>query len=336
MSNDTIAPARLDDCLAVVAAGLGLAREEIVRIEPQTGGLFNYLLRVETPSSTYFFKQYLDDVDNPIYTPPAIPAVDRAALAAQVQQLAAEATASVVPEIVHVDRERAAFLMTEAAGDKPLNDYLSHGELPASVLTELPGVLARLHQSTYLRFAPASIFGNTGFRDFKLGLQYDDITPHLSAAETERVLDCRRAYQDRTVCVTHGDINSRNIIASDATVGVIDFEQSHLGAPAYDLSYILCEVLISLETFGRGAEVGAVIETFLDHYFEHFDAESRESVENEMTQHLAIQTLYRFWGPSRAAWTFYVDDASRARILDRSRTLLMTDGPVTAALGVRA
>ncbi|MFE3544272.1 phosphotransferase family protein [Nocardia sp. NPDC059177] len=332
MIDETIAPERLADCLAVVEAGLGLDSAAVRGIAPQTGGLFNYLLRVDTTQGTYFFKQYLDDVPNPLYSPPRIPAAERAELAGRVQMLAAACSTQEVPEIVAFDRRRCAFLMTAASGDEPLNAYLARGEQPRAVLTELPRALAGLHQSTHHRFPPDSLFANTAFRDFKLRLQYDDITAHLTPPETERVLACRRAYQARTDCVTHGDLNSRNILATDTALGIIDFEQSHLGTPAYDLAYLLCELLISMETAGAGDRVARTIAEFLDHYCAYFTAASRDSVETEMTQHLAVQTLYRFWGPSRAAWTSYVDEACRERIIARARALLMATGPVTAVL----
>lgn len=324
------APERRDDCLALVRAGLGLGPDGVLAISVQSGGLFNYLLRVDTQVGTYFFKQYLDGVDNPLYSPPEIPAIERAELAERVQRLAADGS-GVVPEIVAFDRGRCAFLMTAAAGERTLDDHLARGELPAGFLNRLPAVLAGLHQRTHRRFAADSVFANTAFRDFKLGLQYDDINAHLTAAETDRVLRCRRDYQRRTDCVTHGDLNSRNIIVSGSALGVIDFEQSHLGTPAYDLAYILSEVFISREVFGTDA--AGVIGEFLDRYFADFTVAKRDSVEAEVTRHLAVQTLYRFWGPSRAAWTGYVGDDDRARVIAAARALLMTDGPVTAVLG---
>lgn len=330
MFSSSIAPDRLHDCLAVTAQCLDL---QPIEIAPQQGGLFNYVLRVETKEGTYFFKQYLDDVPNPIFDMPKIPATDRSRLAYEAQRHASETMgAPVVPEIVLFDRARCALLMTKAAGDRPLNDCLSHGEWPPAFLQRLPQVLAGLHQSSFGRFEADSIFGNTEFRDFKLALQYDGVAARLGSTEAARVLECKRRYQSATKCVTHGDLNSRNIMTAESALGVIDFEQTHLGTPAYDLSYILCELLISMEAFGAGARAAAAIGVFLDAYFERFDAASRESVEEELTAHLAIQTLYRFWGPSRHSWTFYVDEPSRERTLGRARALLVQDGPVTALL----
>src|SRR5689334_10252596 len=112
MADDAIPPARLEDCLAVTTHALAISRADVLRVMPQTGGLFNFLLRVETSKGVCFFKQYLDDVPNPLYDLPNLPAAARARLACEVQLLASQATQSlgreVVPTIVSFDRERSA------------------------------------------------------------------------------------------------------------------------------------------------------------------------------------------------------------------------------------
>lgn len=322
-----IPPARLDDCVAVVtgAAGLNLAESDILSVTRQTGGLFNFLLRVETGKGLFFFKQYLDGVPNATFKPPEIPASRRAELAYEVQREATEATASredVVPPIVHFDRRRSAFLMRPANGERPLIELLSSGEIPEVAVTQLPRALGSLHQATYGKHQPPSLYDNVRFRDFKLNLQYDDIAARLEPAESEAVLTCKKLYQNRQVCVTHGDPNSRNVVVGEKTMGLFDFEQSHLGSPAYDIAYLLSEYFIAAETFGRRPEHVADINAFLDNYFEVFTAEERTDVELETTHHLAVQIIYRFWGPSRASWTFYVPDADKERIVASARRIL--------------
>jgi Ser/Thr protein kinase RdoA (MazF antagonist) len=337
MQHNQIIPERLEDCLSVTMDGLKIHREDILDVIPQAGGLFNFLLRVETSGGVYFFKQYLNDVSNGVFNPPKIPASTRAQLACEVQELASAATRSlrgeVIPTIIRFDRARNAFLMTKAAGDRPYIDFLSTGQRPSVLFDQLPKVLGHLHQSTFGKYSRESIFGNTAFRDFKLKIQYDDIAARLSEEQAKVVLRCKADYQARMDCVTHGDINSRNIMVGPDTIGVIDFEQSHLGTPAYDLAYILCEVFISLEASGDSNEFGTVVTKFLDRYFECFHAADRDSVESEITPHLAIQTLYRFWGPSRNSWTFYVDEASKDRIIRRAQVLLMEEGPIRNLFG---
>lgn len=335
MSGDDIPAARLADCLALARAALGVDPAAALDVTRATGGLFNLVLRVAAPGGVWFWKQYLDDVPNPTYDLPRIPAASRARLACDVQRLAAEATrplGDVVPAIVAHDEDRCAFVMASAAGDHPLIDALSAGRCPAVVLDRLPRALALLHQATHGKFAPGSRFANTEFRDFKLGLQYDGVARQLPRPEAEVVMACKQRYQRRADCVVHGDLNSRNIIVGRGTLGVIDFEQAHLGAPAYDLAYILCELVISLEAAGEGARAAPVIDGFLERYTAQLPAASRADLERELTPHLAIQILYRFWGPSRSSWTFYVDDVCRARVIARARRLLMASGPATQLL----
>jgi len=328
----------MEDCIAVLLAAeeVNLVHEDILGISRQTGGLFNFLLRVETSHGVFFYKQYLDNEPNALYDPPKIPASARALLACEVQRLALESTrllgTTVIPKIVHFDHERSAFLMTEADGGNPLIDLLSSGEIPDVMIVQLPKVLACLHQATYGRFPQDSFYGNRAFRDFKLQLQYDDIASRLDQKESDVILRCREHYQACSDCVTHGDINSRNILVGQHTIEVIDFEQSHLGTPAYDLAYILSEVFISMECFGQSTTSSCVISQFLDNYFEYFHAVDRDKVETEMTVHFVVQTLYRFWGPSRASWTFYVEDGDRERIIRRSRSLLFGKGPISELL----
>jgi thiamine kinase-like enzyme len=222
--------------------------------------------------------------------------------------------------------------MARASGERPLNDALSRGEQPQAFFEQLPIVLARLNESTFGRFAPDTVYGNTTFRDFKLKIQYDDVAARLESAEAAIVMACKESYQRDASCVLHGDINSRNILVGPGALGVIDFEQSHLGSPAYDLAYILCELFISLENFGGEGASHAPIRMFLDRYFSRFCALARGEVETLMTKHLAVQAIYRFWGPSGASWTFYVDEPNRERLIRAARSLLFRDGPLSEVL----
>jgi Ser/Thr protein kinase RdoA (MazF antagonist) len=215
--------------------------------------------------------------------------------------------------------------MEPAKGTRSLIDLLSIGEIPEVAVTQLPQALGRLHQVTYGKYQTSSLYDNVEFRDFKLKLQYDGVAEKLDPAEAAIVMACKELYQQRQVCVTHGDPNSRNIVIGDGTMGLFDFEQSHLGAPAYDIAYILSEYFIAAEFFGRQPEHIAAIGKFLDSYFKVFDAEERLDVETEIVNHLAVQMVYRFWGLSRASWTFYLPEEDRARVITSARVLLSNE-----------
>lgn len=326
---------RLDDCCHVVRKVAGRLGEslDIVRISQQNGGLFNYLLRVETGHRIFFFKQYLDGVSNALFQLPNVPASSRSQLAYEVQCIALAASSEIlpgaVPAVLYYDTERNALLMSEANGDTPLIELLGAGFISSQLSTSLPTWLALLHQKTYGVYTADSLFGNRTFRDFKLGLQYDDIAARLDTDAARRVIACKTEYMGQARCVTHGDINSRNILLNDRCLSIIDFEQSHLGTPVYDRAYILCEIYISLVAAGQETRFLEFLESFLDTYLATFDRESKMQIDEELTCHFAVQVIYRFWGPSRRSWTYYVDDGAAERVVKLARRMLLAEKPLT-------
>lgn len=328
---------RKDDCLAMLHSSDILNTKSNIPfdIRPQTGGLFNHLLRIDTSKGVYFFKQYLDDVPNDIYDLPDIPARERALLAYQVQILAQEATSetwnNAVPKIVHFDKARNAFLMDSSIGTDPLINRLSRGEIPDIVSINLPKILASIHKSSFMKFNEKSIYANRTFRNFKLKLQYDNVADMLPEKLSRIVIETREKYQSEKSCVVHGDINSRNILIGSDSISIIDFEQSHLGSPVYDIAYILSEIIICLYCGGRAYGISAYINEFVDRYYEVFNYESRSNLDTELKNHIAIQILYRFWGPSRSSWTFYVDDHTKTNIIIDSMNLLSKSSSIYEA-----
>lgn len=329
----------LQGCKATLELALtqGVQLGDVIRIERQTGGLFNSLFRVFTTAGVFYVKQYLENTTNKIYgNLPDIPAKDRSELARLVQQMAVECNVKsdepVIPEILFYDADRWTLVMAAAAADGVLIDCLAKGLIPEAFWEKLPVALAKLHAGTYNHSERNNLLANRIFRDFKLALQYDGIAGFLTEDECQILFEAKRLHAASSACVLHGDLNSRNILIDDHRLGVIDFEQSHLGDPAYDLAYILSEIYISLSAHGREAEICPAIGRFLDNYCEEFTAVSRQELEMRITPHLSAQVLYRFWGPSRASWTFYVDEQKRATIIHQARQLLLVNAPVLTAL----
>ena len=335
MEGAEIEQERKNDCLDLIkhSTNPGIKNTEILDLSKQTGGLFNYLLRVKTAHGTYFFKQYLDDVSNETYSNiPKIPASERVFSAYSVQTIAQKSLQGIkdiqVPEIVGYDKSVNAFLMTNGFSMLFI-DYLSNGNSPPIFLKLISSSLAHLHKYTYNKYDLNSIFANRKFRDFKLKLQYDDITSHLDQEESKIVLETKKNYMEKIACILHGDINSRNILCAENEISLIDFEQSHLGSSSYDLAYILSEIVISEISFHGFDKMINSIKLFIEAYFLVFEAIDRCSIEKEIVQHLATQILYRFWGPSRASWTFYCNDDQKNNYIEYARSLLKKSGDIT-------
>lgn len=324
-------PRYSQECIEVLASVDSLASNEfeILSIRRQNGGLFNYLLYIETNKGDFIYKKYLDEQDTPLFSPPKIPAEQRSRLAYTVQSLAEQKTCSyqrVIPTIIKYHRSTNSIIMEAICNPRLLIDDLSAGTIPTMVLEVLATAMAQFHQETFLNHSDDDLLANERFRDFKLGLQYFNIGMEIGGKPGRIIADFAAEYKSRKLCVTHGDLNSRNILMSPSdaeALWIIDFEQAHLGTPAFDLGYILSEIFISWEYFGNPPKMLASIERFLDTYFSVFKAMDRTEVELEITLHLASQAIYRFLGPSRESWTFYVEDGRRKELLiDRAKDMI--------------
>jgi Phosphotransferase enzyme family len=264
-------------------------KKDIVSVSPVSGGLFNTLACIHTTKGLFYFKQYKDGQPNSVFSPPDIPANQRFLLASLVQNIAYEASlklGQVVPKIISLCNSRNAMIMESAKGSSLLIEQLSTGHLPETAVILLPKILGSLHNNTYRKYGTETIHDNAIFRDFKLGLQYDGLQDYVTQEELNIIVDTKKAYQNRKVCITHGDPNSRNIYSDHHAIGMFDFEQSHLGSPAYDLAYVLCEIIIAQKCFGTLSRVNnptqSWLQSFLQSYFESF---SKEQPNNRSSRH---------------------------------------------------
>jgi hypothetical protein len=163
----------LDQCINLLAsiAAPEDGPVEVISISSPQGGLFNYLLRVETTRQVFYFKKYLDSTTTPLFSPPEVPAYNRASLSAMVQKIAARMMSPeghLVPHILAFDTRANAFLMEAAPVPRPLIEYLSKGSVPDVVPIKLARALARFHSGTLGTYERDSPLHNTEFRNFKL------------------------------------------------------------------------------------------------------------------------------------------------------------------------
>jgi aminoglycoside phosphotransferase (APT) family kinase protein len=287
-------------------------------VEQQQGGLFNHVLRIDTDRGQWFTKQYTDRNVSTVFNPPRIPKENRATLAYEIQALAArlDAEEQGVPA-VYFEQAHCTLWIKGVASPRPLIDFLSTGSAPLEAMRTVGRVLGRLHQQTFgqAHLIDNPHYRNEEFRDFKLGLQYLRLAEQIPEHMRQPVIDLVEDYRRSQVAVLHGDINSRNIVVglgNPAPVGVIDFEQSHVGHPAYDLSYFLSELVIALLFFRSESHVlRLAIDAFLREYFKYFNRISIPDLMLKTMPHLAVQIAYRFLGPSKNSWTFYVKEEER-------------------------
>ena len=299
-------------------------------IYPVEAGVWNnYILKIEIAGKTYYFKEYRKLVDIPNYTPPNISARRRAKIAYTAQSMASNTFKNgyrLTPSILSHDD--TAFIMEAIPETNHLLSYLSRGECPDTIIKDLPMGLAAFHTSASSKIGEASLWQDSRFRNYKLRLQYYNGIQQLSAHQGEIIKRFTDDYKKLRHCIVHGDLNSKNVLlAPDEKAYVIDFEQAHLGSPAYDLAFILSELYIASIMFRNNVNFQGLCRVFAERYLNSLEGYDAPAIAREATIHLAMQVLYRFNGPSRAVWTSYVDGSSRQEAIEQAKSFI-TDRPL--------
>ncbi|MGB3510604.1 MAG: aminoglycoside phosphotransferase family protein [Microcoleaceae cyanobacterium] len=307
--------------------GFELNQAEIT-IREQKGGLFNQVYFVDAGYQSWFVKIYLDKNVSKVFQPPQISRQRRAKLAFEVQKLAFELCnrgslfTNILPAKVCFDEADSILFVKGLTPGNDLIEFIAEGLPPSGYLSGVLQSLGYLHSYTFNleRYISSSMYKNTVFRDYKLGLQYTNIAKELNSAQREVIHRLVEDYKTQTYCVLHGDINSRNIIIpkhKNQTGVIIDFEQSHIGNPVYDIAYILCEFLISgLNHVDNSVIIDKQIQSAMLRYLEVFDIFLIANFQRDLILHLLIQGRYRFLGPSKNSWTFYVKETRKTKILE--------------------
>lgn len=319
-------------CLTLLSSLEGAADAQLW---PADAGVWNnVVIEAVTPQQTYYFKQYREFADIPNYSPPRIPAKQRAQVAQIAQTAAVDSFIDgyrLVPAVLA--RDDTAFVMEAVPEANNLLGYLSSGQCPAAITTALPAALARFHNAVRGEHYIATPLSDNRFRDYKVDLQYHNVAQSLDPEKGQILRDFAEWYKQQRECMTHGDLNSKNVlIALGGTAHVIDFEQAHLGTPAYDLAFILSELFIAEVQHRQNLAFHNLSRVFVERYLETLEGYDRSKVAEEATLHLAAQIIYRFKGPSHKVWTSYVMDEARKEAIEKATALITTEPQSIAAI----
>ena len=312
---------------------LGISVVDIQKVEEMQGGLFNLVLRIQTSKGTFFYKKCLADSRSGLFQMPDIHPTFRAGLEYRVQEFASSLSGC-VPKVLAFYSDDASLIMTAVPDSTPLIEWIENGNFEGLQLSKVFEFLAEFHSESAKSRRLMGELANPTFRDFKLGLQYEDTARKLPRRESEIVLGCLASYKSSHECVTYGDMNSRNILISrsEKLPYMIDFDQAHIGSRGYDLAYILSEFFISAQ-FHKNPDIVSYMIEMLDVYFARTYSYKRDLIESQISNHLAVQVIYRFMGPSRHSWTHYVDEQSKPSIIASATHMLAEDPrPVTLFL----
>jgi 5-methylthioribose kinase len=147
---------------------------------------------------------------------------------------------SALPEVIDMDREKFAFIMTAApAGSVVWKEALLQGSVDLGVARRA-GVLLALLISTSRRdpqlrnrFPDRQVFDQLRVDPYyrTTAARHPDVAPALRSLIED-------SWNVRTALV-HGDYSPKNMLVREGNIFLIDFEVVHWGDPAFDAGFLL-------------------------------------------------------------------------------------------------
>ncbi len=317
---------------------LNLAKDDVISIQEQVGGLVNYVFRIETKNGLFFLKQFLEELKADVFKNLEIGPTDRIQLSYKVENNFEQILGRqnhIVPHIYFYNKTEGYLIIGGFESVSPLLGKMKIGIFPKQPILSLAKAVAKIHQNTFSDPNKNFDLYNNEWLGLKLKYQYYEMVKLLDE-KTGRVLqDFADDYKNSRFVLTHGDLCSINIFLHNNekdVVHLIDFEDAHIGAPSFDLGYLLSEYFVATENFPeKREEIYQNMREFLDTYFSVFDKQDRNLVEIETTVHTASMMLYRTFGLSKDTFTKYLkDDSVRDYIKNQAVNMIKkSDKPIS-------
>jgi 5-methylthioribose kinase len=174
------------------------------------------------------------------------------------------------PEIVDVDDLNLVIVMTAAAPEMGnWKSALLDGTVDPEVGRSLGSALADWHSvsssdpDAFRRFGDRRYFVELRVAPFfkRIGEVHQDLEEVI-----DRVVD---RMTERSICLVHGDFSPKNVLVSEGSFWVLDWEIAHIGDPTFDLAFLVSHLVC--KAIHRPAEAHlyeACARSFLDAYAE--------------------------------------------------------------------
>lgn len=311
---------------------LGIEESDVVNIQDQTGGLVNYVFRIETKKGLFFLKQFLEKlkaIEESEIKFDALKNVetgskDRIRVSYKAGNKFEEIIgreSHIIPHIYSYNEKEGYLIIEGFENIISLLEKIKNATFPKQAILSLAKAIAKIHQETFIEHNKNFDLYNNKWLDLKLKYTYYEMVKLLDKKTAKILQDFANNYKKQRFVLTHGDLCSINILIDDREkncVHLIDFEDSHIGTPSFDLGYLLSEYFIAGENFPENKkEIYQNIQEFLNIYFLTFNKQDRNIVEIETTIHTASMMLFRTFGLSKDTFTKYLkNDIVRNSVKD--------------------
>jgi len=175
-----------------------------------------------------------------------------------------------------------SFLMMEQAEGELLRAILERGSDPDPYVKGAAQWLARLHSCNIT-------LGGASSRDDEIANSHrymraaSWLLPTLKSeikSISDQLIGAQKSLHLHTKKPIHGDYHPRNIIVSPGLTTVIDFEETRMGDPAFDVGYFTAQTKM---THGLGDTTLQAVEAFVQEY-----RENMPYIEDDFAQRAAV------------------------------------------------
>jgi aminoglycoside phosphotransferase (APT) family kinase protein len=237
-------------------------------------------------------------------------------------RVAGEAAPHAVPRMIGEEAGLFAMEYLEAARHPVWKALLSRGRADARFAAEVGRTLAVIHAATEgrddiaRRFPTDRIFFDIRLEPYLLaaGRKHPDLAPRLSML-AERTANTK-------LCLVHGDVSPKNILAGPRGPVFLDAECAWYGDPAFDLAFCLNHLLLKcLWVPGAADDFLRSFEALFEAYAAGLSWEGLETLETRSATLLPALLLARVDGKSPVEYLVSEKDQEHVRTLARAMLL---------------
>jgi aminoglycoside phosphotransferase (APT) family kinase protein len=248
-------------------------------------------------------------------------------------QVAAEAAPHAVPRMIAQEAGLFAMEYLEPSRHPVWKTLLSQGRADAGFAADVGRTLAVIHAATAgrdelaRRFPTDRIFFDIRLEPYLVatGRKHPDL-----AAQLGRLVE---RTEKTKLCVVHGDVSPKNILAGPRGPVFLDAECAWYGDPAFDLAFCLNHLLLKcLWVPGAADDFLLSFQTLFDAYSTKLSWERTETLETRTATLLPALLLARVDGKSPVEYLVSEKDRQHARAFARELLLRPAGAPTSMSV----
>lgn len=264
------------------------------------GGVSNIVLLVATTERRVVLKQSLPQL---LVADTWLAKTERTLNEAHAMVLVRDLTPQAVPQVLHIDAERCAMVISAAPPDwRDWKQQLMAGVTDAQVATQLGELLGSWHtQISVQGIQGAGLDDPQAFDQLRIDPYYR-ASAQANPAYAQVMLHAADELTSVRRSLVHGDFSPKNVlVGAIGSPWVIDFEVAHLGNPVFDVAFLLSHLLMkSVHLPGSTHALTVAAQQFWSAYRARAgDAFLNES---QVCRHVACLLVARVFGKSPAEY----------------------------------